>query len=388
MSNMAAADLSKAAIIPKRLKTVDLSLAAILGLIGENDWFRWHYGPEHSNLRLVNHQIKSLVDEPARGGPDFPAIVELLNNRNRFDLGEGICVYCHEHYNMYEKDFPMELKCNSCAANKGGWWTDCECTKSHRYGPIVAEKDPRLNENDQDFFDLPVREQAKRLLTFHRWCVGNFINQEQGENQDLTMVDPDMYRGDGFMEELGVHNAHIYNFLHHLLFAGWAHKELSLSFCAPGTYSPYRESFLGGNHSDWDGGHRDTFFEISQSFLGAHTPNEGEVKTIRVFRFVGNDYTLSQIQRIPETIRRCIEFSIDTEAVALLGEGVAESIDVYRVLRETYKNNAKELGFMEWMPSFGGSEGDFEPLTDFSDYNLVETKHILGTGLALTSDCE
>ena len=40
------------------------------------------------------------------------------------------------------------------------------------------------------------------------------------------------------------------------------------------------------------------------------------------------------------------------------------------------------------MPSFGGSEGDFEPLTDFSDYNLVETKHILGTGLALTSDCE
>ena len=112
------------------------------------------------------------------------------------------------------------------------------------------------------------------------------------------------------------------------------------------------------------------------------------MKTIRVFRFVGNDYTLSQIQRIPETIRRCIEFSIDTEAVALLGEGIAESIDVYRVLRETYKNNAKELGFLEWMPCFGGSEDDFEPLTDFSDYNPGETKHILGTGLALTSDCE
>jgi len=376
----------------KRLKTTDVSPLSIFDIVAENGWCIWHSTvSDHSKLRLVSRKMKMVVDQPHRGGPDFPAIVQLLNDRNRFDLDEGHCDHCHVNQDKWNSGMsfcsstgrweevppqvPVDEQCRTCAASKGDYQLDCTCKERHRYGPVVLDKDPRLS-SDQPFDDLSPREQAGRLLKFHRWCVSNFLTQEYGEEQDLTLAETKMlYGGMRLMGELDQYNHRLCNFIHHLLFIGWAHKDLSLSACAPGTFSPYRECFLGGESAPWDGGHRDTFTDITECFLGIHTPKKYEQAFISPFS--RETYSVSQIQYLPETIRRCVENTVDNEAVDLLGERIAASIDIYRLVRETYDNDEEDLlKSVDWMPCFG--EDDFQH--EKSDYNPRAT-HIDCTGL-------
>lgn len=54
-------------------------------------------------------------------------------------------------------------------------------------------------------------------------------------------------------------------------------------------------------------------------------------------------YTLSQIQYLPETIRRCVMNCVDKEAEALLGKSIADSIDIYPLVRETHASFGGDL---------------------------------------------
>ena len=80
-------------------------------------------------------------------------------------------------------------------------------------------------------------------------------------------------------------------------------------------------------------------------------------------------YTLSQIQYLPETIRRYVANCVDREAEYLLGRSIAESIDLYRLVRESYVECQHEL----WMPCLGMEVADFSPRDTFPGYN---PKHV------------
>ena len=117
-----------------------------------------------------------------------------------------------------------------------------------------------------------------------------------------------------------------------------------------------------------------------------HKSNEEEsVPPQKVMGSYGNSaaYTLSQIQYVPETIRRCISNCIDYEAHSLLGCHIADSINIYRLVLETYQNNSKELSQIHWMPCLGVAEEDFVSLDDFEGYNPQHIcENIDCTGLA------
>ena len=94
------------------------------------------------------------------------------------------------------------------------------------------------------------------------------------------------------------------------------------------------------------------------------------------------DYSLSQLQYIPETIHRCIVNCVDHRAVSLLGKAHADSIDLYRLVRETYEAREEDLSQIQWMPCFGVAEDEFVPLDDVQGYNPQhERKNIDATGL-------
>ena len=57
-------------------------------------------------------------------------------------------------------------------------------------------------------------------------------------------------------------------------------------------------------------------------------------------------YTLSQIQYIPETIRRIIANCTDHKAEALLGKHIAASINIYRLVRETLSSKRNVLAVL------------------------------------------
>ena len=212
-----------------------------------------------------------------RPSPSGQLIVTLLlDNRNRFDtLDErGFCHHCHEFWNA-----PEDERCDTCAVYKGEWHEDCECKKDHRFGPVLLARDPRLQK--ANFAELSLRERVKKLLGFHQvWCVSNFLKKfpRAGMYGDLGAVDSNMINlGGDFSSEMAQYNTKIYNFTCNLVFIGWAHKGLSLSAIPPGTYDPYRSAFLGQlNAEDWNGGHRETFHEISTCFVECHQPAPGE----------------------------------------------------------------------------------------------------------------
>lgn len=80
-------------------------------------------------------------------------------------------------------------------------------------------------------------------------------------------------------------------------------------------------------------------------------------------------YTFSQIQYIPETIRRYVENCVDCKAIALLGGPIANTIDLYRLVRVTCENCKEEdLSQIAWMLCFGMKEEDYVPLENFSGY--------------------
>jgi len=53
----------------------------ILQMVAANGWFPWNtddsscQNPDYSNLRLVSKDMKSHMDNPTNGGPDFDYIV-------------------------------------------------------------------------------------------------------------------------------------------------------------------------------------------------------------------------------------------------------------------------------------------------------------------------
>ena len=74
--------------------------------------------------------------------------------------------------------------------------------------------------------------------------------------------------------------------------------------------------------------------------------------------------------------------TVDQKAEALLGKSIAESIDLYRLVRETYDEREDVLSRIQWMPCLGGVREDFVPLDDFQGYNPQhESQNIDWTGL-------
>ena len=366
---------------------VEQELLEILDLVAGNGWFPWHGenadgSKDHNSLRLVSKGVKKLVDQPSHGGPDFGKIFALLDNRNRFDMSDesGFCHHCHEFWNA-----PEDERCDTCAVYKGEWHEDCECKKDHRFGPVLLKMDPRLQK--ANFAKLSLRERVKKLLGFHQWCVSNFLKKfpRAGMYGDLGAIDSNMINlGGDFSSEMAQYNTKTNNFMCNLMFIGWAHKGLSLSAIPPGTYDPYRSAFLGQlNAEDWNGGHRETFHEISTCFVECHQPAPGEkpLSPDGWRHCLGEGLTLSQIQFIPEIIRRCVRNSVDTEAKSLLGYKLASSIDLYLPARETLHlyegTNALQI---KWMPGFGMSKEDYVPLTTYEGYN-PQHDHITCTGL-------
>ena len=392
----------------KRRRVEDQFLDA-LTVVAADGWFPWwqaafttssssadgngeHDGVtgSHAALRLVSKTVRDLVDRPSHGGADFDKIWELLDNRNRFDIGAGehggYCAHCYALGGMSSDAPDDEPPCEAC--EKNSYYEDCSCEKDHRFEPVVRAMDPRLL-NEEDFQAMPLRERVARLLRFHRWCVSNFLQKKgfttvHGGDADLTEVDPNMWQGrSGLCAEMERFNPKTHAFLHNLLFVGWAHKGLSLSVVPPGTYDPYRHYLLGQDDDYWNGGHRDTFHEISTSFFECHRPAPGEepLEPDEWNFYLGHGLALSQIQHIPETIRRCVDHSRDAEAVRLLGDRLASSIDLYRPARATLRKyeGTGELD-IQWMPGLGMPREAYVPLSSYEGYN-PRCEHVAGTGL-------
>jgi len=73
---------------------------------------------------------------------------------------------------------------------------------------------------------------------------------------------------------------------------------------------------------------------IFQCFVGLHKPPRERPNH---FAVGGERFTVSQIQHIPAMIRQIMKNCEDMEAEMLLGKLIAGEIDIYRLLRETYK---------------------------------------------------
>ena len=352
-------------------------------MAASNGWFPWHAdNDDHITLRLVSKGVKQLVDQPWNGGADFEKIWDLLDNRNRFDLiaDYGYCAHCRET----DEDAPEEQHCETCAGR--GEYENCCCKKDHRWESVVRMLDPRLNK--VTFQAMPLRERVQKLFRFHRWCVSNFLKKKEfnGSNADLTEIDSMMWEyhlPGGLCFEMKQYNKKTYTFMHNLLFIGWAHKGLSLSAMPPGTDDPYRPYLLGQEDDYWHGWHRETFAEIYKCFIECQRPAPGEnpLEPDEWEDRQGHGLKLSQIQYIPETIRRCVENSWDTEAVSLLGNKLASSIDLYRPARATLRKyeGTGELD-IKWMPGLGMPKEAYTQLSSYKGYN-PQSDHILCTGL-------
>ncbi|KAL7530126.1 hypothetical protein ACHAWF_003254 [Thalassiosira exigua] len=375
------------------------AFSAVLEVVAENGWFPWHVddesgqNPDYSNLRLVSRSVKATMDAPKCGGPNFRTIARFLHGKNGFnDDGEaGFCDHCYNHHGE---------GCETCVDE----YERCECKEAHRYGPALLELDPRLNP-EVKFRSLPHRERATSLLRFLRRVASNFHrayykkwsdllseNPELDEfilmdedSPDLTMIHHSMCFGDDvFLNDFEQHNRPIFNFIHHLLFTGWAENDC---YRPPGSCSPYRGELLGdGNdYNDWNYGHREWFHDMFQCFMRLHKSEEEETVPPPGMlnpRIPTEIYTLSQIRYLPETIRRCVANTIDDEARSLLGRSIADSIDIYRLVRETYDDNTDFLSQIEWMPCLGVSEEEYVPLDHFEGYNPQhERDNIDCTGL-------
>jgi len=298
----------------------------VLEIVASNGWFPWYdnldprQNVDYSHLRLTSRHLKDVLDQPSHGGPDFSIIVRVLDKRNGFNK---------------KAEYGYEARC---------------------------KHDPRIKPR---FNSLPPRIQAMKLLSFQRWVVSNFITQHLGGQEDITLADPGMaYGGEPLMEQLKQYNEPIYNFMHHLLFFAWAEIDLSNY---PGEMSPYYSHFLGeAGGASFDYEHRETFCEDTMDFLDTHKVSDEEKKTIDLFLMTS--YAPSQIQYIPETIRRSVMNRVDKEAVAVLGKGIANSIDLDRPVKETYQAKMSQLEQINWMPCLG-EKAAFQPLRDFSGYN-------------------
>ena len=127
---------------------------------------------------------------------------------------------------------------------------------------------------------------------------------------------------------------------------------------------------------------KEWFHEITLCFIGLHKYDEVKTNPQLNVPFLTPDYSVSQIQHIPETLRRCVMNTVDQKAEALLGKCIADSIDLYRLVRETYDEREEALSQIQWMSCLGGVREEFVPLDDFQGYNPQnERENIDCTGL-------
>ena len=349
--------------------------------LAENGWLPPFWEDDHSNLRLVSRMAKTTIDKFE--GPDFESIVKLLNHLNGFNRESGGCDYCSNNRSL----FGDKKMCQTCIATKlgGDIHGVCECTKKHRFAPILWEKDPRLNKN---FTNLPLREQAKRLLQFHRFCVSNFLqcfvledDDEEDDDlpqYDLTLVEPDglmsVDMGD-FGEQMKTHNRPIFNLIHNLLKIGISKNDLGffepMTTSPLSTFSPWRETFLYGLAADLDDPALSSFGEFHSvksavyKFLQVHRPSADEEIVVTYGDKEGEGLTVSQIKLIPRVLDLCIENSVDPWALHYLGPRLYFSIDIYRPALATLQQNYLTLN---WMPCLGDPD-TYQPLTSFEGYN-------------------
>lgn len=346
----------------------------IIQMVAENGWFPYQcnevrQNPDYSNLRLVSKKVKGFMDEPKCGGPDFDVIVDFLNSRNGFNDMNGACEHC-----LFEGG-------EGCDACDGSSPFECKCKKEHRHRESVRELDPRLNPNVQ-FTTLNSREKSMYLLNFLRevdlnWHGHYYVSLAEmfgGDDTELSAVGPDLviippkifpHEDDVFLNEFKDYNEPFYNFIMNLLLIGWTFPD-TLSSLGSGC-SPQRH-FLVRDCKYNMGGSEPMMRQIIESFISLHKSDEPKLVPVG-----GSEdkprYALSQIQHLPELIRRCLRNSVDYEARALLGTRIADSIDFFQCARYTYFRHSDELKEIKWQPSFGMAEEEYVPLTDFSGFN-------------------
>lgn len=373
--------------------------------MAENGWFPWYdddlmrdscnrrlcqQNHDYSNLRLVSREMKSIMDAPSNGGPNFKKIVNFLLTKNGFHEKEGFCEYCFSEHG---------IGCDTCAGDN---YESCNCTKSHRHGSALRQLCTRLDPNI-NIRSLSPRQRSTLLLRFLCKVASNFQQWYYKISYDtivpvpdLTMIQTDMYydKEDDFIRDMKDYNEPFFNFIHHLLFTGWADNDC---YTSPGSCSPYRGRLLGDgkDYNDWNGGHRELFHEMFECFMTLHKSDEQKTVPPRIMMrsSLDHQYTLSQIQFIPETIRRIVMNCTDKDAEALLGKNIAESIDIYRLVRDTYdKRKGNNLRAIQWMPCLGVAREDFVPLETFEGYNPHHERfgrvanNIDGTGLTWDID--
>ncbi|KAL9190514.1 hypothetical protein ACHAXT_000220 [Thalassiosira profunda] len=406
-----------------------LEIVAANGWVPWQDQKEARQNPDHSKLRLVSRHIKDLMDRPSSGAPDFEAIVSFLNERNRFNSVKhvGFCDHCfsnegegcdacdsdytgcrctndHRYGSVLMKldprlnpsvnfealssrrraalllQFVRKVTANFHESYHREWGEFQEQLKElvAKGGDIVEGAVCRMAAAlgwDQD--EIQEIEGRAQALVANGGDVGDLLSgmaKSMGlgkDNPDLTMIDPRMSypSSDDFMAELQDLNEPVYKFMHHLLFTGWAAMDW---FGQPGSVSPFRGAFLGDERYDigWNGGHQDSFHEAMECFLRLHKSNETDpMPAGQGARDSGPRCTVEQFLYVPKTIQQCVKNTRDHQMVKLLGAPLADIIDLFRLVRETYKVRKKELGRVNWMPCLGMSEADFVPLRNFQGYN-------------------
>jgi hypothetical protein len=338
-----------------------MSSIPILEIVAQNGWFPWQnnegngasQNPDYSNIRLISSEMKKLMDEPRCGGPDFNVIVPFLNKK--------VGPYCEDNWSGFNC-------CDCCSCCK-----DIHELKSTLYRDGVKLNPEFINER------LHHRSYAACLLRVLRMIVSRFYSvywrkwkdmhkANNGEKEldpypDLTEIDVPMNYVFIFMHEFKEYNWPIYNYLHHLL-----RTALAIS--------------TGWTCDNWSVGNQQIMCEMMVYFFNLHRSDERWslpplflhddgtlVKRVKKHDKKFELFSLSQILHIPESIRRCVENSIDHKAEALLGKSIADEINPYRLLRGTYELVGEFLQQIEWMPSLRIPEAEFVPLTDFSGYN-------------------
>ena len=94
--------------------------------------------------------------------------------------------------------------------------------------------------------------------------------------------------------------------------------------------SPYREQLLGDgrDYNDWNREHQEQFHEMFECFMCFHKSDEVKCvppRPIPADFWNELKYTVSQIQYIPETIRRRVANCVDHKGESLLGKLIADT---------------------------------------------------------------
>lgn len=271
------------------------------GFCGKTNGKVWQ-NPDDSNLRLASREVKQIMDHPKCGGPDFKAIVIFLHLQMGSTMKRDFATLLLQWFNEEEGCDT----CDGCIAEQ------CKCKEKQRFGESIRKLDPRLI---PEFKRLPLRWRAKLLLRIHVWVASNF-HREYYQKWEECCADLDEDEILGFDEpDLTVIETGMY-YGNDVFLSSWGNTIPSYLISSTTSCDLTVESF---------------FKTIGTTMTGMGDIGKCSVKRWKFFASPQmqwtwiHRYTFSQIQYIPETIRRYVENCVDCKAIALLGGPIANA---------------------------------------------------------------